>query len=102
MEDLLAIHLRELGAQFERQFHYIPGRKFAADFAIPSASLLIEVQGGIYSGQAHGSVTGIKKDNERLNLATLNGWSLLRFAPDEVSDGTAQRMIARVLESRKE
>ena len=64
---------------FERQYAYVPGRKFRADFAWPASRLLVEIQGGVFTGQAHGSVKGVLADIERLNLATLNGWRLLRF-----------------------
>ena len=70
---------------FERQMPYVPGRKFAADFGWVAQRLLVEVQGGIFTGQAHGSITGIMRDNERLLYATLHGWRLLRFAPDSLS-----------------
>lgn len=106
-ETLLAVHLEELGLHFEQQYHYAPGRKFSADFAVwnthPMWQLvttrfaLIEVQGGVYSKQAHGSVTGILRDNERMYWAFRAGWSVLRFTPDQVKDGTAKAMIAEAL-----
>ena len=116
MEDLLALHLAELGLHSERQFAYAKGRRFKADFAVwqpwgvgnyrylipgqgyPGLRLcLIEVTGGIYSKQAHGSVTGVLKDNERLNQATLNGWKMLRFTPQQVESGEAKRMVSEAL-----
>lgn len=81
-EDELAYALSIAGEPFtahERQYRYVPGRKFAADFAFPAHRLLVEVQGGWATGKAHGSVSGIKADVERGNLATLNGWRVLRF-----------------------
>jgi len=115
-EDLLSVHLAELGLHFERQYAYAKGRRFKADFAVwqpwgvgnyrylipgqgyPGLRLaLIEVTGGIYSKQAHGSVTGVLKDNERLNQATLNGWKMLRFTPQQVESGEAKGMIEEAL-----
>ena len=73
-EDLLALHLAELGLHFERQYAYTNGRRFKADFAVwrhgalgsgvcttEDRLCLIEVTGGIYSKQAHGNVTGDRK-----------------------------------------
>ncbi|MGE0133748.1 MAG: hypothetical protein AB7L91_06355 [Dehalococcoidia bacterium] len=106
-EDDLAIQLgasavvQRLGA-VERHHHYVPGRRFEADIAIPSARLLIEVQGGIYTRQAHGSVSGVLRDNERLNLATLHGWAVLRFTPEEVGSGVALTTIEEYLARRGE
>lgn len=103
-EDELARLLSMSGgvlATYERQHGYVPGRKFAADFAWPAQRLLVEIQGGIYTGGAHGSVTGIKADIERLNLATLHGWRVLRFTPDAVlreeEQGETLELIERVL-----
>ena len=69
---------------YQRQYAYVPGRRLRADFAWPAARLLVEVQGGVYSGQAHGSISGILADNARLTAATLAGFRVLRFTPDQV------------------
>ena len=111
-EDTLALHLAELGNKlyFLRGYRYAPPRKFEADFAVwrtcpfcegcpdfqrPFA--LIEVTGGIYSKQAHGSVTGVLKDNERLYHAFLNGWHMIRVTPQQVESGEAKGMIEEAL-----
>jgi hypothetical protein len=117
-EDLLALHLEELDLHFERQYQYAPPRKFRADFAVwrtapigtftaagsnggtvdgPHRLFLIEVTGGIYSKQAHGSVSGVLKDNERLWHAFVNGWHMVRFTPQQVERGEAKAMIAKWL-----
>jgi hypothetical protein len=106
-EDLLAMHLAELGLHFVRQYRYAPPRKFKADFAVwdgPDWSrladdrlCLIEVTGGIYSKQAHGSITGILKDNERLLEAFKAGWAMIRVTPDQVMTGEAKRLIEAAL-----
>lgn len=85
-EDSLANDLTLAGgvlATFVRQHPYAPPRKLAADFAWPEHMLIVEVQGGVFTGQAHGSVGGILADNARLNTATLHGWRVLRFIPDD-------------------
>lgn len=103
-EDVLAIELAATdGLTFERQFQYAKPRRLRADFAIWNESymqgwdagrrVLVEVQGGIYNGKAHGSVTGILADIDRLNTATLAGWALLRFTPQQVDSGDAMNTI---------
>ena len=106
----MAIHLRELGAVFIRQAPYRFERRFLADFMIwphqpppnqrPPLPILLEVQGGIYSRQAHGSISGILKDNERLNEATIAGYRMMRVTPDQVKSGEAKATIARALGSK--
>ena len=94
-EELLAIHLAELGVHFDRQHKYAPGRRLRADFALRLQGLLTEVMGGVYNRRAYGSVTGVLADIDRLNAATMAGWRMLRFTPDQVADGTAKDMVSR-------
>lgn len=98
-EELLAVHLQELEVPFFRDFAYAEPRRFRADFMVISKGyrFLIEVQGGVYSRQAHGSIKGVLADNERLNQATLHGYRMLRFTPNEVKDGSARAFISEVL-----
>jgi hypothetical protein len=116
-ERLLALHLKELGCIFESQYLYAKGRKLRADFAVwtyahvypNDKGLLVEIVGGIYGkgrpcklcGRrdrgAHGSITGVKKDNDRLNAATLNGWFMMRFTPQQVESGEAKAMLEEAL-----
>lgn len=98
LERALAFAIRAAGLpEPERQYHYVPGRKFAGDFAWPEARLVVEVQGGVYTRGAHGSVGGILRDIERLNEATLAGWRMLRFVGPQIEDGTAVEYIESAL-----
>ena len=81
----------------ETQYRYAPPRLFRADFAWPDHRLLLEVQGGVFNRRAHGSVSGVLRDIERLNVATLAGWRLLRVTPDDVRSGEALDLIERAL-----
>lgn len=72
-----------------------PGRKFRFDFAWPDddRKLAVEVEGGIFTGKAHGSVSGILRDVEKYDLAMLAGWRILRVTPTMIDDGTALEML---------
>lgn len=98
-EKMLALQLQAGDWQFATQFKYVEGRKFAADFVVYSKTgddaVLVEVQGGIYSKRAHGSVTGVLADIDRLNEATIARWRLLRVTPDMVDSGAAITLIER-------
>ena len=77
-------------------------RNFMADFAWPSSMLLLEIQGGIFTKQAHGSITGLLKDMERDNLRALLKYRVIKVlapafkskskpgAPDLFSEETLQ------------
>ena len=104
-EMLLAIHLEELGVAFERQYHYVPGRLFCADFALtdPAHRLLIEVNGGQWAPVGgHSGKSGIQRDNERLRMAAMYRFLVMRFTPDEVKCGAAKSWIQQFLETEGE
>lgn len=58
---------------------FLEDRKFRFDFALPDIKVGIEIEGGLYAKGRHTSVIGYNKDCEKYNLATLNGWRVLRF-----------------------
>lgn len=77
----------------EYRFHST--RKWAFDYASPVLRIAIEIEGGVYGrgkpcplckrkrGGAHSSVTGILRDIEKYNEATVAGWRVLRFTPKQ-------------------
>ncbi len=71
------------------QYECVPGRKFTADFAFPEQRLAVWVEGGVFTGQAHGSVSGILKDIERANAYAIAGWRVMRFSAKDLTARTA-------------
>ena len=96
-EEQLNLHLRARKIKAEREYRFHPTRKFRADFAIPHARLLIEVEGGTWVQGRHATGAGMEKDMEKYNLATLNNWSILRFSTGMVKSGEAIRQIEEFL-----
>ena len=88
------------GLTLEKEYKYIPGRKFRADGAILELRILIEIEGGIFIGVSHGSVSGILNDMKRCNNATLNGWMRLRYTPKQFKKGNPIIDINTFLENR--
>jgi len=60
------------------------GRKWRFDFAWPEHKIALEVEGGIFTRGAHGSITGITRDIEKYNAAACLGWRVLRVVPDNL------------------
>lgn len=96
-ERTLAYQLQADGIKFQQNYRFSSARKFEIDIAIPEHKIGIEVEGGIFTRQAHGSISGIKRDMEKHNLLTLQGWRVLRFRPDEVACGKAVEGIKDLL-----
>lgn len=68
----------------ETEYRFHPVRKFKFDYAFINDKLAVECEGGIYTKQAHGSITGILRDMEKYNLAASMGWRVLRFTPKQL------------------
>lgn len=76
-----------------------PEREYRSDFAWPAERLLVEVEGAIWSSgkSGHTSGTGVTRDCEKANVATLRGWRTLRFVEKHIRSGQAVRVIAEAL-----
>lgn len=100
LEEKLAGQLGAVGLPAPvREFRFVPGRMYRADFAWPNQMLLVECEGGIFArGRGwHGSVGGFLDDLEKYNLATLLGYRVLRYTAKEVKSGKAIREIEQML-----
>lgn len=75
----------------ELRFH--PVRKWRADFAMPTARVLIEIDGGAFSGGRHTRGAGFVKDQEKHRAAVIAGWRVLRFIPADITNGTLLRDV---------
>lgn len=106
LEDELEQQLRsgDIPQDFERQFKFAAHlkRRYAADFAYPALKLLIEVEGATWSGGRHTTGIGFHNDCVKYNLATLLGYSILRFDNKMVHDGTALAVVTEYFQKREE
>lgn len=79
--------LMTLGVNFKTEYEFVPGRKFAADWALTDHMILIEYEGLIFNSNkksstgksGHTTVTGYTSNCEKYNLATVLGYRLLRY-----------------------
>ncbi len=92
-EAALIQQLRALKIEFEQEFQFHTTRKWQADFHIKNTKLLIEVEGGIWSGGRHTRGKGYIGDMEKYNAATMMGYQVLRFSTEQVTSGFAINQI---------
>lgn len=97
----------------EYKFH--PTRRWQVDFAWIDEKIILEVEGEIYgTGKkcfycgvrptgGHSSVSGILRDIEKYNEASIHGWLVLRVLPEELDleNGKAFNLLERAFNSRK-
>lgn len=101
-EEEFALHLRADCVAHEREYPFAKsiGRKWRADFFV-YPDLLVEIEGGAWSGGRHTRGSGFTKDIEKYNCATHLGYRLLRYTPDMVSKGLAIEGVIRALSVEK-
>jgi very-short-patch-repair endonuclease len=80
--------------EYERRFH--PVRRWRFDAAFPERKVAVEIDGGAFSGGRHTRGAGFRKDCEKLNTATLMGWRVFRFLPEQIC-GEMIDMLERAL-----
>jgi len=95
-EELLAIHLCELGLQFAREYRFHPLRDWRADFIVATPGrryFLIEIEGGIWTQGRHTRGKGYADDLKKYRAAVSMGFPVLRFSTEEVLTGQAKDFL---------
>ncbi len=89
LEELLAVHLRENGIAFERQYKFAlekMGRKWASDFWLIDSNILVECDGGTYTRGRHNRGQGFHEDRVKDAAATRLGYITLRFDKKQINN----------------
>lgn len=101
LEEQFAVQLRAAGLpEPVREYRFAPPRRFRFDFCWPERKVAVEIDGAVWSGGRHTRGAGFLRDCEKLNLAALGGWAVLRFSGELVRSGEAARMTALALNMR--
>lgn len=86
------------GWQTEFRFH--SERRWRFDYANPKHMIAIETEGGAYSFGRHTRGTGFIKDMEKYNSATVIGWRVLRYTPQQMVKGEFIKDVERMRDDR--
>ena len=83
----------------ESEYRFCPSRKFRADYAFihDGHKVLLELEGGVFTKQAHGSVTGVLRDIEKYSLAAAMGFLVLRILPSKLNTSETIKLIKDAL-----
>ena len=99
-EVTLARDLRALKIGFEQEYKFHPERNWRADFWITGSKILVEVEGGIWSGGRHTRGKGFIADMEKYNAAAVMGFKVLRFDTQQVKSGLAIKQIENLVNGK--
>ncbi len=95
-EEMMALHIRvEKLPPPMREYRFHDARKWRIDFCWPAERIAVEVEGGIHSNGRHNRGAGFLADIEKYNELSLMGYTLLRFATEQVRDGSAIATLRR-------
>jgi very-short-patch-repair endonuclease len=118
-EESLALHLRANGVEFEREYRFAADacggvgkglrarlvdaglKDWRADFAMIDDMLLVEVEGGGWSGGRHTRGAGFEGDLAKYDAAMRLGYVVYRCSPAMVKTGRAIETIMALVELRQ-
>lgn len=80
----------------DKQIQFCSSRRWKSDFGYVDRKILIEVEGGGGIGR-HSSASGYREDCVKYNVASLMGWTVLRFDKSLIARGIAIEMIRAAL-----
>ena len=70
---------KEYGLEYNLEVAFSEIRKWKADLAIPSVSILVESEGIMSEKSRHTSITGFSNDCEKYNNAGSQNYTILRY-----------------------
>lgn len=91
--------LEILGVEHKREYKFLHDRRFKFDIALPKKKIAVEYEGGVFSGGRHTRGKGYAKDAKKYNLATRNGWKLLRYTTADTNELNYEFRIADEIKS---
>jgi len=96
-ELILESHLKSYKIPFEAEYRFCE-RRWRFDFAFPAKRVAVEVEGGVWMQKSrHTSPKGYINDMEKYTEAACQGWTVLRFTPQQVKKGEAINKILKTL-----
>ena len=76
-----------------KEYRFYPTRHWRFDYAWPDLKIAAEIEGGAWIQGRHTRGSGFVKDLEKYNMATMEGWSVLRIQPNQLASAAA--LVAR-------
>lgn len=89
--------LRTLAPDAVEEFKFSPGRRWRADFALPTARILVEIDGAVWTNGRHTRGSGFLADLDKMNAAAVLGYRVLRFTPQQARSGALGCTVAACL-----
>jgi hypothetical protein len=82
------------------ELRFCESRRWRFDWAFPTFSTAVELEGGAFVGGRHNSGLGFEKDIEKYAEAMCLGWIVLRVTPRHVRNGKVFEWLRRIQQSQ--
>jgi very-short-patch-repair endonuclease len=69
-----------------KEYKFCPTRRWRFDYAFVEEKIALEIEGGVWAYGRHNRASGYIKDMEKYNCATVMGWKVLRYTPQNLND----------------
>lgn len=92
-------HFKAHKIDYKYEFKFAEHRRWKSDFRILGANILVEVEGGTWSGGRHTRGKGYADDCEKYSWAASNGWVVLRYTTRQVNSGNAILGVLEAIEN---
>lgn len=84
------------GPDLVEEYPFHSARRWRADFAHLDARVIIEIDGGVWSGGRHTRGGGFIEDCAKLNAAAVSGWTVFRLATGMMTVDNVQPIINHI------
>lgn len=102
-EKVFLLLIKEAGLpEPQMEVKMVDKRRFRIDYAWPDIKLGVEIQGGVYTRGAHGSIYGILSGYTKANIAACNGWRLLYYTPQQMTSNETINQIREAYQWSKQ
>jgi hypothetical protein len=85
--------VRNNGPDLDREFQFDEDRKWRADYKVVDKMVLIELEGGVYSGGRHTRAQGFIEDCMKYNKAAMLGYTVYRIPTGCATDNYVGEII---------
>lgn len=79
------------------EYRFAPPRRWRFDWCWPYHHIAVEVEGGVWRGGRHTRGAGYIRDMQKYNAACLGGWRVLRYTPQQFTQGVWVADVQRLI-----
>jgi very-short-patch-repair endonuclease len=76
--------------KYRTEYRFHKPRRWKFDVAWPDCRVAVELEGGIWTRGRHTRGKGYRRDMEKYNAASMDGWTVLRYCANDIRESPVQ------------